>query len=132
MLGEAQKRCDGGQLREAADLLRQAAVIDPPNERVQGLLRVVLGRIELRRAKVADMVAEARRLWDANQFKEAINLLRQAVIFDPLDADAARLLFVALDKSDLGREIIPISGPRSAEPGGGAPNGNTATNKPGE
>ena len=47
---------------------------------------------EIRRQKVAALLADARKLYDTQQFHEARDLLRQATIIDPQDENAALFL----------------------------------------
>jgi len=53
---------------------------------------------QVRQQKVAALVADARKLYEATQFREASDLLRQATIIDPQDENAALLLRLVLDK----------------------------------
>jgi len=53
---------------------------------------------EQRRLQVAGLVADARRLYDAAQFKEAAALLTQATVIDPQDENAQLLLRLVQDK----------------------------------
>ncbi|HEY4329477.1 MAG TPA: hypothetical protein VGN88_07060 [Phycisphaerae bacterium] len=53
---------------------------------------------EVRREKVAALVADARRLYDATQFREAADLLRQATVIDPQDENAALFLRIVMTK----------------------------------
>lgn len=47
---------------------------------------------EVRHLKVAALIADARKLYAAGQYKEAADLLRQATIIDPQDENAALML----------------------------------------
>jgi len=52
----------------------------------------------VRREKSMVLVEDARRLWDATKFAEARDLLRQAVIVDPQNEEAALMLRIVSDK----------------------------------
>jgi Flp pilus assembly secretin CpaC len=53
---------------------------------------------QIRQEKVAALVADSRKLYDATQFKEAADLLRQATIIDPEDQNAALMLRLVMTK----------------------------------
>jgi Flp pilus assembly secretin CpaC len=63
---------------------------------------------EIRRQKVAALVADARKLYDATQFREAADLLRQATVIDPQDENAALFLRLVTTKI-IDREYEQIS-----------------------
>jgi beta-lactamase regulating signal transducer with metallopeptidase domain/type II secretory pathway component GspD/PulD (secretin)/protein involved in polysaccharide export with SLBB domain len=52
----------------------------------------------VRRQKVASLVADARKLYDAQQYREAADLLRQATVIDPQDENAALFLRLVITK----------------------------------
>jgi len=53
---------------------------------------------EIRRARVASLVADAHKLYELGQLNEALDLLRQATIIDPEDENAALFFRLVMDK----------------------------------
>ena len=66
----------------------------------------------MRQKKVAALVSDAQKLYDATQFREAADLLRQATIIDPQDENVALFLRLTLDKiAARDAESRPRAGP---------------------
>jgi tetratricopeptide (TPR) repeat protein len=97
MKSDARKLYDATQYKEAAELLRQATTIDPQDEEAARLLRVVMTKIMARDGErvtpqsAAQLVGEAQKKYDAQQYAAAVDLLRQAMILDSKNVDALTL-----------------------------------------
>ncbi|HVT82377.1 MAG TPA: hypothetical protein VHM90_17165, partial [Phycisphaerae bacterium] len=99
--GSSRREAAQAQLDKATALARQDQVDRAERLRRQtGEQQLAESRRsqDIRHAKVNALIADARKLYDATKFQESADLLRQAVIIDPQDTQAAFLLRMTLDK----------------------------------
>jgi tetratricopeptide (TPR) repeat protein len=134
LMDDARTLYDAAQYREAADLLRQATIIDPQDEDAAFMLRLVMVKIMDRdsdpawpAAKVNELMAEARKSYDARQFKQAKELLGRASELDPRNADLAA--FKVLISEEL-NSAYQKAGPTLAISGGASDIGTLLPEKP--